>query len=110
MPITSATSPATLSETMRRVRLEKLCATKNSHAWRNALRTPPPKACDVVSAERSASAALGAHGVVRSSTWSRPLPRLLKARKDRLEGLRARSAGSLPYRNRRADVDPAPDQ
>jgi hypothetical protein len=35
MPMTSATRPATLSETMRRVRLEKLCSTKNSQARRS---------------------------------------------------------------------------
>ena len=38
MPIESASSPATLSETMRRVRLEKLWVMKNCQARRNSRR------------------------------------------------------------------------
>src|SRR5262249_41686999 len=87
--MTSATSPATLSETMRRVRLEKLWATKNSHAWRRPLRTAAASARAAACAERSASAAPDTHGVVRSSTWSGPVPRELKACMGRLARMRA---------------------
>src|SRR5687768_10005352 len=69
MPMTGASSPRTLSETMRRFRLEKLRAMKNCQARGSHARRP-------CASERMVSSAPAASvpgiWVVRSSTWFKP--------------------------------------
>src|SRR5215467_10302788 len=68
MPTTSASNPATLRNTIRRVRLEKLCATKKCQA---RCTKEPARATDAVpSAGPSASVIVDDCSEVRSSTWS----------------------------------------
>src|SRR3954466_14092711 len=70
MLITSASKPATLSRTMRRVRLDELCATRNRQRERRtcAARRNQPRETRGISAE-GASAAIDIFAV-RSSTLS----------------------------------------
>src|ERR1051326_402346 len=68
MPTTSASRPATLRNRMRRVRLEKLWATKYRHARRSRFCRSTATAS---SAGACASALADDARAVRSSTWSR---------------------------------------
>jgi hypothetical protein len=76
MPITSASSPATLRKMMRRVRLEKLSHTKNSRPRCSSsvsLRAPPLSGNGVPSSGRSGSTSVLRFSGVLFSTISLPV-------------------------------------